>query len=139
MAVITKPNMAFAVSQLIRFLINPSPLHHKVTNKVINYLTNIKNLTLHFGGFNNLKVVNNTLFVNNTLDRKNSQAFIIKLFKGLISQKTNKQDTIITFTTKTELLALSQTVKESLYISRLITKLGIQLKNNKIQIQYNNQ
>ena len=72
MAVITRPNMAFAVSRLVRFLINPGPLYYKVINKVINYLMNIKNLALYFGGFNNLKVVNNTLFADNTLDRKNS-------------------------------------------------------------------
>ena len=64
--------MAFRVLKLIRFLINPGPLHHKVANKIINYLASIKNLTLYFGGFNNLKVVNNALFINNTLDRKNS-------------------------------------------------------------------
>ena len=100
----TRPDMAFAVSRLARFLINPGPLHHKVTNKVINYLASIKNLALYFGGFNNLEVVNNALFVNNTLDRKNSQAFIIKLFKGLILWRTNKQDTVIISTIKTELL-----------------------------------
>ena len=64
--------MAFTVLQLTRFLINPGPLHHKVTNKVMSYLINTKDLTLYFGGFNNLEVVNNDLFVNNTLDRKNS-------------------------------------------------------------------
>ena len=72
MAVITRPDMAFTVSRLIRFLINPGPLYYKVANKVINYLASIKNLTLYFGGFNNLKMVNNALFADNTLDRKNS-------------------------------------------------------------------
>ena len=85
MAVTTRPDVAFAVSRLTRFLINPGPLHHKAADKVINYLTSIKNLTLYFGGFNNLEVVSNALLANNTLDRKSSQAFIIKLFKGLIS------------------------------------------------------
>ena len=72
MVVTTRPDIAFTVLQLARFLINPGPLYHKVANKVINYLVNIKDLALHFGGFNNLEVVNNALFVNNTLDRKNS-------------------------------------------------------------------
>ena len=85
MAVTTRLDMAFAVLRLARFLINPGPLYHKITNKVINYLINIKNLALYFGDFNNLEMVNNALFADNTLDRKNSQAFVIKLFKGLIS------------------------------------------------------
>ena len=72
MAVTTRPDIAFTVSRLVRFLINPGPLYHKVANKVINYLTSIKDLTLHFGGFNNLEVANNASFVNNTLDQKNS-------------------------------------------------------------------
>ena len=60
--------MVFAVLRLARFLINPGLLYHKVINKVINYLISIKDLALYFGGFNNLKVVSNALFVNNTLD-----------------------------------------------------------------------
>ena len=72
MAVTTRPNIAFTVSQLARFLINPGPLYHKVADKVIGYLRSIKNLTSYFGGFNNLNMVNNALFANNTLNRKNS-------------------------------------------------------------------
>ena len=64
--------MAFTVSRLVRFLINPGPLHHKVANKVINYLTSTKDLALHFGGSNNLEIINNASFANNTLDRKSS-------------------------------------------------------------------
>ena len=64
--------MAFAVLRLARFLINPGPLYHKVADKVINYLINIKDLTLHFKGFNNLGVVNNILFADKTLDWKSS-------------------------------------------------------------------
>ena len=64
--------MAFIVSRLARFLINPGPLYHKVIDKVINYLVSIKDLTLYFGGFNDLEVVNNALFADNTLDRKSS-------------------------------------------------------------------
>ena len=68
MAVITRPDMAFTISRLARFLINPGPLYHKVADKVINYLASIKNLALYFGGFNNLEVTSNALFADNTLD-----------------------------------------------------------------------
>ena len=90
MAVTTRPDIIFTVLRLIRLLINPGPLHHKVANKVISYLTSTKNLALHFGGPNNLEIINNISFGDNTLNRKSSQAFIIKLFGGLISWKANK-------------------------------------------------
>ena len=106
MAVTTRPDIAFAVLWLTKFLINPGPLYHKVANKVINYLVNIKNLALYFRDFNDLEVVSNALFAYNTLDRKNSQAFIIKLFGGLILWRANKQDTITIFIIKVELLTL---------------------------------
>ena len=72
MVVIIKPDIAFTVLRLTTFLINLGPLYHKITDKVINYLISIKNLTLYFRGFNNLEVVSNTLFADDTLDRKNS-------------------------------------------------------------------
>ena len=72
MVVITRPDMAFMVLRLARFLINLGPLYHKVIDKVINYLTSIKNLALYFGGFNNLEIISNILFADNTLDRKSS-------------------------------------------------------------------
>ena len=72
MAVTTRPDIAFAVLRLIRFLINPGPLYYKIINKVINHLVSIKDLALHFGGFNDLEVVSDALFADNTLNRKNS-------------------------------------------------------------------
>ena len=68
MAVITRPDIAFAVSQLARFLINPGLLYHKVINKVISYLISTKDLILYFEDFNDFEVINNALFANNTLD-----------------------------------------------------------------------
>ena len=82
--------MAFTVSKLARFLTNPGPLYHKIADKVVNYLASIKDLALYFGGSNNLKIINNALFADNTLDQKSSQVFTIKLFGGLILWRINK-------------------------------------------------
>ena len=73
---------------------------------MIGYLVSIKDLVLYFRGFDDLEVVSNALFADNTLDRKSSQVFVIKLFGGLISWRVNKQDTIIIFIIEAELLVL---------------------------------
>ena len=105
-AVTTRPDVAFAVSRLAKFLINPGPLHHKAADKVIGYLADTRDLVLHFGGANDFEVISDALFADNTLDRKSSQAFAIKLFRGLILWQANKQDTVTTLIIEAELLAL---------------------------------
>ena len=39
-AVITRPDIAFAVSRLVQFLTNPSPIYQAATDRVLLYLQN---------------------------------------------------------------------------------------------------
>src|SRR6266480_7720969 len=49
------------------------------------------------------------------------------LFSGAITWRVNKQDTVITSSTEVELLALSQTVKEAIFMSRLFKVMTLRL------------
>jgi hypothetical protein len=119
-AIFIRPNIAFAISQLAKFLNNPSLAYHKTANRALIYLYNIRQLFLHFGGQNNLIIASDASFANNNIDRKSLQAFAMKLFSGLISWRANKQNTIITSTIEAELLALAQAAKKSMYVSKLL-------------------
>ena len=77
-------------------------------------------------------------FADNSIDQKSSQAYAMKLFGGVIDWRASKQETVMTLTTKAELLALSQVTKEALFISRLIKKLKVKLNNNHIKIECDN-
>ena len=68
-----------------------------------------------------------TLFADNSLDRKSSQGFAIKLFGRLVAWRANKQDMVTTSSTEAELLALSQTTKEAIYMSRLLIALRLEI------------
>jgi hypothetical protein len=61
----------------------------------------------------------------------------MKLFKGPIAWKTNKQNTVTTLSTEAKLLALSQIAKEAIFISRLFKAITLRLKKPLI-INYNN-
>ena len=63
----------------------------------------------------------------------------MKLFGGLVGWRANKQTTVTTSTTEAELLALSQTAKESIYTSRLLEELSVRLDSSRIRIQCDNQ
>jgi hypothetical protein len=105
---------------------------------VLLYLQSTKQLTLQLGGNVGLQIASDALFADNTLDRKSSQGYAIKLFGGLIAWKANKQDTVTTSTTEAELLALSQVAKEALFVSRLLHELQIELDTRTITIQCDN-
>ena len=49
----------------------------------------------------------------------------MKLFDGPVAWRANKQDTITTSSTEAQLLAISQTAKEAIYLSRLMTALKL--------------
>jgi hypothetical protein len=102
-------------------------------------LNRTKAFALQFGAGDDLVVSSDASFADNSIDRKNSQAYVMKLFGGLIGWRANKQDTVTTSTTEAELLALSQTTKEALYVSRLIQELSVRLDDQRIRIQCDNQ
>ena len=49
----------------------------------------------------------------------------MKLFDGAVTWRANKQDTVTTSSTEDELLAISKTVKEAIYLSCLIQALNL--------------
>ncbi|KAK1916960.1 hypothetical protein P3342_001542 [Pyrenophora teres f. teres] len=104
-AVNTRPDVAFATSRLARFLTNPSAEHHRAADRVLLYLHLTRTLGLQFGGNDDLVVASDASFADNTVDRKSSQGFILKLFGGAIAWRANKQDTVTTSTTEAELLS----------------------------------
>ncbi|HEY9845965.1 MAG TPA: Ty1/Copia family ribonuclease HI, partial [Candidatus Caenarcaniphilales bacterium] len=137
-AVTTRPDIAFATSRLARFLSNPSPEHHEAADRVLLYFAETRWKALQLGGGNCLQVASDASFADNTLDRKSSQGYAIKLFNGLIAWRASKQDTVTTSTTEAELLALSQVAKEAMFTSRLLDELQIKLSTSPIIIQCDN-
>ena len=59
-------------------------------------------------------------FMDNLLDQKNFQGYMMKLFSGAVAWRVIKQDTIITFSTKAKLLAILQTAKKAIYLFLLM-------------------
>ncbi|KAL1996476.1 hypothetical protein VTN49DRAFT_8076 [Thermomyces lanuginosus] len=116
-AVMTRPDIAFAVSRLSRFMTNPGPEHHKAADRVLRYLYQTRDYGLQFGGEDDLRVASDASFADNTQDRKN---------------------TVTTSTTEAELLALAQAAKEGIYLKRLLDALTVSLDSDRIRIEVDN-
>jgi hypothetical protein len=71
-AISTRPNIAFAISRLAKFLNNPSSAYHKAADRALMYLYNTRQLFLRFSGQDNLVVASDASFADNNTDRKSS-------------------------------------------------------------------
>ena len=49
-AVMSRPDIAYAVGILLQFMQNPGPVHWEGVKQIINYLNTTKNYSLTFGG-----------------------------------------------------------------------------------------
>jgi hypothetical protein len=71
-AVITQPDVAFAVSRLSRFITNPRPKHHEAADRVLHYLKGTRSLALQYGQDDHFRVASDASFADNSIDRKSS-------------------------------------------------------------------
>ena len=129
-AIATRPDIAFAVSRLSRFNIHPGRCHHAAADRVFHYFVQIQDHCIWYGGDPHISLLvctSNASFADNTLNRKSSQGYIMKLFGGPVAWRANKQDTVTTSSTEAKLLAISQTVKEAIYMSRFLSALKLSI------------
>ena len=87
----TRPDIAFAVSRLSRFNQQPGKQHHEAADRVFHYLARTQDHCIWYGGSGNEDDISSficssdALFADNTLDRKSSQGFMMKLFGGPVA------------------------------------------------------
>ena len=124
-AVMTRPDVAFAVSRLSRFNSNPGPDHEIALQRLIRYLLATNHYALEFRDGQGFQVSTDAAFADNSIDRKSSQGFVMKLFGSTIHWRSTKQATVTTSSTEAELLSLSYTAKEALFMSRLLNDLNL--------------
>jgi Reverse transcriptase (RNA-dependent DNA polymerase) len=125
-AVITRPDISFAVSTLSRYLQNPSKHHIKAANRVIAYLYATRFLSLEYDGDSSSDVfmcASDAAFADNP-DRRSSDGYLFQLFGGPIDWKAAKQRTVTTSSTEAELLSLSRAAKETLWWQRFFTAIN---------------
>jgi hypothetical protein len=134
-AVIARPDVAFAASQLCLFMTNPSQIHQNELNRALVYLYNTRHLSLCYSNDQAsltaasydpsiFAAASDASFADNP-DRKSSQGFVINLFNGPIAWQATKQKTVTTSTTEAELLALSHVGREIQATLRLFNDLRL--------------
>ena len=126
-AIVTRPDIAFAVSRLLRFNQQPGKIHHEAADQVFHYFLEMQDYCICYKeetkNISSFVYANDASFADNSLDRKSSQGYMMKLFGSVVIWRANKQDTVTTSSTEAELLVVLQMAKEAIYLSRLMKSL----------------
>lgn len=108
-SVVTRPDIAFATSNLSRFLTNPGPDHIRTANRLISYLDNTKGLSIEYSGDTEVPFLaaSDASFADDKTTRRSTQGFLMTLYGGPIDWVSQRQKTVTTSTTEAELLSVS--------------------------------
>ena len=132
----TRPDIAFAVSQVARFASNPSAEHWTAVQRIFRYLKKHPNLGLVFSGDELLGYTDANWARDN--DRRSTGGYLYKLGGAAISWSSKRQSTIALSSCEAEYMAASEAAKEAIWLSRLLNQLGYIRDSSQVVIQADN-
>jgi len=137
----TRPDLAFTVSTLSKYCINPGPQHAQAVQRVFRYLKKTLDYGITFGGTLNPAIdeairqekplgkglTGTTTFGFTDSDwagdkdsRRSTSGYLYTLYNGSISWKSAKQPIVATSSTEAEYIACTEAAKEGLWIRRIM-------------------
>jgi histone deacetylase 1/2 len=131
----TRPDITHAVNIVCRYMSDPQHQHMIAAKHVFRYLrgTTDYGLKYQLGECNYVNSFEITGFsdaswADNKEDRKSTAGHCVFVNTNLITWCTRKQQVVATSTTESELIAVFEVVKEMMWISMLLTEMGLKVK-----------
>ncbi|GJY62567.1 retrotransposon protein, putative, ty1-copia subclass [Tanacetum coccineum] len=139
--VCTRPDIAYAVSVVSRYLANPGKNHWEAVKWILKYLWGTANVGLVYGTDRG-NHVDVTGFVDSDYakdpDKGRSITGYAFLVQGcVVSWKATLQHVVALSTTEAEYMALTEAVKEAIWLKGLLEELGVEL--NTVAVNCDNQ
>ncbi|XP_065874841.1 uncharacterized protein [Euphorbia lathyris] len=127
--VCTRPDLAHAVSLISRFMANPGRAHWSAVKWVLRYVKGSLSKGLSYGGAEAL-VDDVAGFVDSdytgSIDTRKSQTgYVFTVFGTAISWRASLQSVVTLSTTEAEFIAVTEAVKEAMWLRGVLTELGV--------------
>ncbi|MCO5607397.1 hypothetical protein L7F22_061593 [Adiantum nelumboides] len=124
--VATRPDIAYAVGVVSRFMSNPGKKHWEVVKGVLRYLNGTKDRCICFGK-GKLSVVGYTDadYAGDLDKRRSTSGYLYTFAGGAISWLSRLQSCVTLSTIEAEYVAASKACKEAIWLTRLVGDLGI--------------
>lgn len=131
----TRSDIVFAVRQLSRHNTNPKKNHLQAVKRVVRYLKGTMQIGLVFGQRSEnqspytLTGYGNSNFAGDLEDHKLVMSYYFFLNEAIFSWCSSKQRTVLNFMTEAKYIALGHTARETVWIHRIVNKMGLKVKN----------
>jgi len=131
----TRPDISYAVSKVSQYSTNPNQTHWTAVKRVFRYLAGTANRGLYYG-----TSMSGTGFTDADWgsgdDRKSIGGYAFILNGAAVSWNSKKQPTVALSSTEAEYIALTQAVKESIWLQALLLDLGARRHQEDMQNIY---
>ncbi|CCE29311.1 uncharacterized protein CPUR_03004 [Claviceps purpurea 20.1] len=120
----TRPDIAFAVSCLSRFMSNPTNTHISGVKRLFRYLNGTQDLQLVYKGpLQPLRAFTDADWAGDTSTRRSTSGYIFSLESGAISWSAKRQPTVALSSCEAEYMGHTQATKEAIWLKRLLGEL----------------
>ena len=125
----TRPDIAFAVTHLLRHSVNPSQDHLSKALYICHYLIGTSTYSLVYNGGSGagLTACTDSDWGSDPTSHLSQTGFYLKLADGLISWTSHVQETIAYSSTEAEYMVLSDCTHQVTWIQSLLGELGYKL------------
>ena len=137
----SRPDISFAVSVLARYTSESTMRHWTGIKQILRYLTGTKNISLNYIikenprlSVNGLKGFADAGFLSDPHKARSQSGYVFTYAGAAISWRSTKQTLTATSTNQSEIIALYEACKESLWLRRLIDFVHQSLKLEKVII-----
>ena len=127
--VCTRPDIAYGIGVVSRFMGNPGREHWNAVKWLLRYLSGTSSHGILFGG-SEAKVCQVSGFVDSDfaadIDKRRSiTGYVFILNGGAVSWKASLQSVVALSTTEAEYIALTEAVKEAKWLNGLVSEFGL--------------
>ena len=136
---VTRYDIRYAVNQLARAMCKPSKAHMAAAKHLLRYLAGTTNFAITYkrGGLK-LTVFSDANWSNNPDKGKSTSSYIAFLSDGLVSFKVGSQGLTAQSTMEAELVAAALTMKETVFCSNMMKKLGFGMRFDNVPVYIDN-
>jgi hypothetical protein len=134
----TRPDITHATNIVARHMSNPSQADMTKVRRIFKYLANARHHGLvytsnqHHAGVAKIHAYSDADWAGDITDRKSTTGYCTFMNDNLISWTTKKQSTVALSSCEAEYMAISDVVKELMWMRILLTEIDIQIETPSI-------